>query len=431
MTQLDPDSTPRAFRMRRLATVAVAACTLLAATAVPSQPRWAELNGEAREAIDAGDYPKLRATLTELAPLMPGNVRIVYNTAAAAARLGDTPAALAGQHELCNMGLVFDLDADPDFDSLHGNADFDSARQCMERNKEPVTHARLWGVLAQSDLLPEDIACDPTTDAVFISSIRTNRIIDSRGRPFANTDLPVLALAVDNKRRTLWATVGWLPQCESCAPGDDGKTALLAFDIDSGRMTRRIESPVPGLFGDMTISGAGDVYVAEGQQGALFHLAPGATELERLDAPGELASPQQPALSADEKTLYVADYLRGIAAVDLEMHTLSWLQPAPGIALSGIDGLKVYGDSFIAVQNGTRPPRIVRLSLDLTRQQVLEANWPGLGEPAHGTLTGNRYLFVANTGWPEYAENGAKRPGSAPVTSSIYEIALEPPSPHP
>lgn len=405
--------------------VSVATFAFLGATVAASEPRWAELNREARQAITANDYPKLSATLAELAPLMPGNVRVAYNTAAAAAKLGDAPAALAGLDRICRMGLVFDLDADADFDALHGSAQYDAARKCMTHNQQPVTHARLWRVLNENDLLPEDIAYDPTSRRVFVSSIRKNRIIDSEGNLFVSTDWPVLALAVDDKRRTLWATIGWLPHCDACAANDEGKSALIAFDIDSGRTAQRIDSPVRGLFGDMTIGRAGDLYVSDGQHAALFHLAPGAKELERLDPPGELASPQQSALSSDEATLYVADYLRGIAALDLKRRTLSWLEPGAGVALSGIDGLKVFGDSFIAVQNGTRPARIVRMSLDLERQQVLEANWPGLGEPTHGTLIGDRYLFVANTGWPEYEENGKKRTDSAPVVSSIYEIALD------
>jgi sugar lactone lactonase YvrE len=393
-----------------------------------SGARWAELDQEARQATAAGDYRKLRAALAQLAPLMPGNVRVAYNLAASAAKLGDRQAALAGVRELCDMGLVLDLNADRDFDSLRGNEEFDAALRCMERNKRPVTHARRWRTLVEKDLLPEDIAYDPRTRAVFVSSIRRNRIIDSRGRLFASTEWPVLALAVDSDRRMLWATIGWLPHCGTCAASDEGRTALLALSLDSRRVMRRVESPVPGLLGDMTISRAGDVYVSEGLHGALLHLAPNATGLERLDAPGELPSPQQPALSSDEATLYVPDYVRGIAAIDLRTRTLSWLKPAAGIALNGIDGFKVYGDSFIAVQNGTQPARIIRFSVDLKVQQVLEANWPGLGEPTHGTLIGNRYLFVANTGWPDYEENGRKRVGSAPVTSSIHEIRLEPAS---
>ena len=412
-----------AFRSVRLMLVA---CTLLAATAMAAEPRWAELNRAAREAINAGDYPKLRTTLAELAPLMPGNVRVAYNTAAAAAHLGDIPAAFAGLSALCEMGVVFDLASDADFDSLHGTPRYEAALACMKSNVQPVTHAHLLRTLEEADLLPEDIAYDPISKQMFVSSIRKSKIIDSNGALFAATELPVLALAVDDARRTLWASIGWLPQCERCSTNDKGKSALLAFDIDSRRMTRRVDSPVEGVLGDMTISNAGDVYVSDGESGAVFHLAPDAAQLERIDPPGEFASPQQPVLSADQTTLYVADYVRGIAAITLATRALTWLQPGADIALSGIDGLKIHGQSFIAVQNGTRPARIVRISLDLKSFEVLEANWPGVGEPTHGTLIGNRYLFIANTGWPEYGDDGKKRDGSAPVVSSVYEIELEP-----
>jgi len=53
-----------------------------------------------------------------------------------------------------------------------------------------------------------------------------------------------------------------LPQCEKCRPEDKDKTALLAFNLDTGQRLARIESPVPGLLGDMTISSRGDVYVS-------------------------------------------------------------------------------------------------------------------------------------------------------------------------
>jgi sugar lactone lactonase YvrE len=412
-----------AFRSVRLMLVA---CTLLAATATAAEPRWAELNRAAREALNAGDYPKLRTALAELAPLMPGNVRVAYNTAAAAAHLGDIPAAFAGLSALCNMGVVFDLASDADFDSLHGTPRYEAALACMKSNAQPVSHTHVLRTLEEADLLPEDIAYDPTSKQMFVSSIRKSKIIDSNGALFAATELPALALALDDARRTLWASIGWLPQCERCSANDKGKTALVAFDIDSRRMTRRIDSPVEGVLGDMTIGNTGEVYVSDGESGAVFHLAPDATQLERIDPPGEFASPQQPALSTDQTTLYVADYVRGIAAITLASRALTWLQPGADIALSGIDGLKIHGESFIAVQNGTRPARIVRISLDLKNFEVLEANWPGLGEPTHGTLIGNRYLFIANTGWPEYGDDGNKRDGSAPVVSSVYEIELEP-----
>ena len=119
----------------------------------------------------------------------------------------------------------------------------------------------------------------------------------------------------------------------------------------------------------MTMSRHGDIYVSESNHGAVFRLRQGSNELERLDVPGEFASPQTPALSADEKTLYVPDYIRGIAALDLSSRTVTWPKPVENIALNGIDGLYLYRDSFIAVQNGTNPPRLMRFSLDLQKQQ--------------------------------------------------------------
>ena len=196
-------------------------------------------------------------------------------------------------------------------------------------NKKPVSHSSPAFALAEPDLIPEDIAYDPKTRRFFVSSVRKSKIIridgEANARDFANADWPVLALRVDSRRRILWAATGWVAQCERCKDADKDKTSLLAFDLDSGALKQRIESPVPGLLGDMTISRAGEIYVSEGIHGAVLRLRPGAKKLERLDVPGEFPSPQTPALSKDEKTLYVPDYVRGIAAITLSTGAVAWL----------------------------------------------------------------------------------------------------------
>jgi hypothetical protein len=389
-----------------------------------SEPRWRVLNHAARQAIQENNYSKLRATLVELKPLMPGNPRVTYNLAASEAKLGNPEAALAGLRNLAGMGLVYDIAADKDFSSLGEKSEFAAILKRIDENKKPVTHSKPAFVLAERDLIPEDIALDPKTGRFFISSVRKAKILTGDGKEFAKAPWSVLALRVDVERRILWASTGWLPHCESCEKADKDKTALLAFDADSGALKQRIDSPVKGLLGDMTISRNGEIYISEGIYGALFRLPVGGKAFERLDVPGEFPSPQTPALSEDEKTLYVPDYLRGIAAIDLASRTVRWLMPANDIALSGIDGLYVYRDSFVAVQNGTSPPRIMRFSLDLRKQEVLEANTAGLGEPTHGTIAGDSFYVIANTGWGDYDDQGVKKPGSRPVVSSIWKIAL-------
>jgi sugar lactone lactonase YvrE len=400
-------------------------CWLAAwASAADTEPRWLALNRVAGQAIRDKNYAKLRDTLLELKPLMPGNPRVVYNLAASEAKLGNQQTALRGLRDLSGAGLVYDIAADEDFASLRESGDYAVILKRFAENKKPVTHSSPAFQLAQRDLIPEDIAYDAKTQRFFVSSVRESKIITGDGKKFASSDWSVLALRVDAKRRILWAATGWLPHCEHCDKSDKDKTALLALDLDSGALKQRYDPPVKGLLGDMTMSSRGDIYVSEGIHGAVLHLAAGAGKLERLDVPGEFPSPQTPALSSDEKTLYVPDYVRGIAAIDLASRAVKWLEPAGNIALNGIDGLYVYGDSFLAVQNGTNPPRIMRFSLDLRKQELLEANTRELGEPTHGTLVGNLFYFLANTGWGEYDDEGKKKAGSAPVESWVRKISL-------
>jgi sugar lactone lactonase YvrE len=387
------------------------------------------LNHAAHQAAEAKDYRKLRETLLELKTLLPGNPRIVYNLAAADARLGDSPAALAGLRNLAGMGLIYDFAADADFSSLLKSREFAAILKRVDENKQPASHSTAAFTLAERDLIPEDIAYDPQTRRFFVSSVRQAKIIAVRNatesRDFAKADWPVMALRVDSQRHILWAATGWLPHCERCNKAEEDKSALLAFDLNSGALLQRIESPVKGLLGDMTISPVGEIFVSEGTHGAVLRLRPGAKNLERLDTPGEFPSPQTPALSMDQKTLYVPDYVRGIAAVELATGKTTWLEPADDIALSGIDGLYMYRNSFLAVQNGTTPARIIRLSLDLRKQEVLEANTPQLGEPTHGTLVGDTFYYIANSGWDEYDDQGKKKPGTGPVQSAVRKILLK------
>jgi hypothetical protein len=413
--------------MNKLGRGAAGLALLLASAWLPlpaadSEPQWIVLNRAARQAIEAKDYPKVRETLAALQPLLPGNPRILYNLAAADAHLGHAEQALTELTDLAGSGLIYDFSADGDFASLRESPRFAAVLHQVELNRNPIAHASFVSALPERDLLPEDLAYDAKTHRFLVASVTMCKIVTSDGKLFAKSDWPVMALRVDARRRILWAATGWIDNCRQCNPADKGKTALLAFNLDSGARIKRVDSPVEGLLGDMTIGRAGDLFVSEGYHGAVLHLKVNASALERLDTPGEFRSPQTPALSADERTLYVPDYVRGIAAIDLKTRAVRWLQPGNDIIVTGIDGFYRYGNGFLAIQNGVKPERLVLFSPDLKKQQVLEANTPGLGEPSHGMFLGDTFYFLANTGWDAYDDNGKKKPETAPVESQLRKI---------
>jgi hypothetical protein len=164
-----------------------------------------------------------------------------------------------------------------------------------ERQRRGIPHRRTRSARRGYRLRREDAP-------LFLSSVRQSKIITGDGQPFAQAEWSVLALRADSGRRTLWATIGWVPHCANCKASDKDKTALLVFDLDRRAPSPgRIARPRPARRHDDGACGR-SVYLG-GNYGAVLHLKPGGRQLERLDQEGEFPSPQTPALSVDEKTL--------------------------------------------------------------------------------------------------------------------------------
>jgi sugar lactone lactonase YvrE len=113
------------------------------------------------------------------------------------------------------------------------------------------------------------------------------------------------------------------------------------YDLQTGKVLKRYDlQRVDGqqhVLGDMTLSPAGDVYIGDAS-GAVYMISHSKDELEILVPPGEMVGPQTPALTPDGKRLFVADYGRGIAIVDLASRAVSWLATPKNLGAAGIDG---------------------------------------------------------------------------------------------
>ena len=378
--------------MTPLRLVAWLLCTAFASASTAQAPTaaddWRQLNREARAQAKAGDYAALRVSLTALKRALPGSPTLAYNLAASAARLGQLEGTLSPLWALRDAGLVYDLGADADFTAMLADPNVKTVRDQLLANREPVGKPQRLMTFAAIDALPESLAWDERAKRLFVSDVRHCEIrvysdpthepvTDSR---FAQLPASVFALGIDAKRQRLWATIATVAQADGCGEGPPAqeRTALVALDLKTGRILRRIEAGLPGVLGDLLVAEDGTVFVTESVHGAVLRLRPGAKAFDRIDVAGEFASPQAPVLMPDGSALVVPDYVRGIAVIRLRNCPCGAWFPVngPGVFTAGIDGLAMDGGALLAVQNGTSPPRVLRVAIDLSRQRILESNTP-------------------------------------------------------
>jgi len=407
--------------------------------AAQSDSTWQDHNRAVGRAREARDWPAYRYHLTRLETLLRGFPRVVLRLAGAEARLGEHEAGLRWLERYAAMGLTADLDADSALAPLRALPGWAPVAARIARNAEPVRRGDTVVVLPSRDMLAEDLAYDRRTGRLFVSSMRERRIVavDRRGAGRVTDFVPsgqdgiwaAVDLGVDERRGLLWVTTDVLAFQVGYDSTEAGRAALLAYDLRTGRLVRRIDASrdVPHFLGDLAVAPTGEVYVSDNATLAVYVARPGVDSLEVLVPSGVLLNPQNPALSPDGRRLFVADYLMGIAVVDLASRQVGWLPTPPDVASSGIDGLYVAGRSLIGVQNGTAPERIVRFPVDegFTRilgWEVLEQN-PELNEPTHCVVADDVLYCIANSGG-ERARGATVRDDPAARPPAILRFRL-------
>jgi hypothetical protein len=403
-------------------------------TAHRAAPTWNELARQANEALAAKDFVRYRARLVDLYRGSRSS-SILLGLARADARVGDVDAAFAHLDEYAALGLDADLSASP---ALKDDPRWPALRARLEANRAPVAHATTAFALPRESLVAEGLAWDPRSRVVLVSSVRQRKIlaVDEHGtaRDFVPASQGIGALCgIASDAERLWVTMATMPPMSGFDPQAPRATALLAYDLANASLRGRFDLPVDDgrehALTDLAVGPRGDVYVSDEAAGMVYTLAPGAIRLEPVVPADAFLSPQTPAVTLDGRRLYIPDYVRGIAMLDLTTRALTWITPEAGVALDGIDDLHVVGDDLLAIQNGVTPPRIVRIMLDAsgiraTRVVVLERASPGLGDPTHGFVRDGRFYFIAAAGWKRFNADGTPHKDAPPDAPLVMVLPL-------
>jgi len=411
--------------------------SLVAAIAIPSDAQQTpdaaaqldQLRATLRRAHTSGDTESYLAAAQTMYSFLNGSPRAMLQLMSAESFAGKQDDALYSFAQFVAMGQSNDeaLRA-AQFDPLRMLQKFRAIQRDMAANTSSVSNADEVFRLKSSVPVPEDIDYDPAAKRFYVSSVLGKNIVavDMTGKVTAFAQAPdqwpVMALRIDPARNLLWATEVALNGFALVSEKDWGRSAVLLFDLHSGRLLHRIEGPPQAALGDMTLDLNGDAIVSDGEHGGVYRVNRKTLGLERIDA-GDFVSPQTPVVLSDGKHILVPDYVRGIGVLDLADKHVAWIRMEGKHALSGIDGLYALGNTLIATQNGTAPERVVRFVLDASNTRVLsesiiERATATLGDPTHGVIVDGYFYYIANSGWDSLDDHGVLKEGktlSAPL----------------
>ena len=358
----------------------------------------------------------------------------LLEVARAQVHVGDFDAAFHQLEQFVRMGQSTDLTVPSlDFAVLYDKPEFAKIQSGMQANRTPISLGSTAFLLPESGVLAEDADYDPSSHRFLITSVRQQKIIavwaNGTGDEFARApdNWPMMAIKIDRQRSLVWATEVAM-QGFSLAPESDwGRSAVLCYDLKTGKLLRRVEGTRGSSLGDMALMSNGDVIVSDGNGGGVYRLSAKSSMLERIDG-GDFISPQTPAMHPDGKHIFVPDYERGIAVLDPFTRQVQWLSTSGRFALNGIDGLYFDRGRLIAIQNGTSPERVIAFTLNATlsrveAETVFERSTATLGDPTHGVVVGKNFYYIANSGWDIVDDHGNFKPGTKPSVPRMMVVS--------
>lgn len=387
----------------------------------------------AGNAYRAKDYAAYQSKLEELIKLRPNSPGIMLRLASAYALNDHKSQALDILVHMVAMGFAYDIGDEEDFNNLHGLQAFDYVVEQMKNNMKPFGDSTLAFTAPQKDILAEGLAYDPKSGDFFVSSVRKGEILrvtkDGKVTEFVHPGQDglwgVFGMKVDTKRSYLWAASSALAQNDAYAVADYGRAGIFQFDLKSGKLIRKYILPAGGahVLGDLILASNGDVYASDSVEPVVFIIKSGSKEIEPLFEAKEFVNLQGLTLTPDEKKLILADYHLGLFVVDLEAHKVYQMAVPRNVSVGGIDGIYFYKGGIIAVQNGVKPPRIVRFDFNddftaVTGTAPIEANNPHFDDPSLGVLVKDEFYYIANSQWPHFPQDGSisDPEGLKPVT---------------
>lgn len=390
---------------------------------------------EARTALiaayEAQDFAAMQAAAGDALGARPGYPGARFNLALAKSLDGDHAGALEILQALVLSGVDFGVADIEEMLPLQRLAGWAAYAAAVAELQQPVGDAGLAFSYDRGDFIPEGILW--LRGELLLGSVRHGSIVRigatatevSNAQDGGHWSVFGMRLGPDG---AVWFASAAVPEFVAVDDATRGATGLFRLDLVSGEVMQAAMLPrtdTDRVFGDLVFADDDTIYLSESLRGELYRYTLSSGQLQQVIAAGAMRSLQGLVVDASGDYLYVADYVGGLYRVRLADFALTRITADDTVNLFGIDGLYRYGGELIAIQNGTRPHRVVALALaddgrSISASRVLASNLAEFDEPTLGTVVGDEFLFVANSHWNRF-DREARLPDDlrGPVVLSV------------
>jgi len=197
------------------------------------------------------------------------------------------------------------------------------------------------------------------------------------------------AFTIDVRRGDLWVA-------SARGEGNESTSVVHKLQLVSGRPLAELRAPDKAgavRFGAVAVGADGSIFALDTIGSRLFRARAASKtldELLRIDAerPSTIAA-------VDDRTMYVGG-AKGIVRVDLSTRAASRVRSAQD--LGGFVALAWRAGSLVGVEQVGDTSRVVRLKMDAAGTRVQSRQVLGSSAAAAGTLAGDSYYYLSDTG---------------------------------
>ncbi|MDZ7647199.1 MAG: hypothetical protein U5K54_08475 [Cytophagales bacterium] len=359
------------------------------------------------------NYKEFERLNIEALQIHPSQPSVLYNLAASYALNNKLASSFNALTELISWKADVIFENDSDFALLMDNPEYKKDLQEMKNVfSAPMEKSKVMALMESTYHL-EDILY--INNKLIVTDVRNGYVLkydigSKNTTKVATLEGSALALTTAAEENCVWVSSSLISNYRGFIKKNENKASLVKINIEKNKIIATIEIPDEAIIGSMIRIGD-RIYATNSLSSEIIVVD---TKLNRVSKKINIdgaRSLQGITRSDNEKYVFVADYIVGIAKINLEgVEPVAWL-PSKGYLLKGIDGISyVDPNTLIAIQNNSTPHRVIKVSHDnneVTSILMLDNALPNNGEPTNGTyLKEVGFVYVTNSQWPFYDREG-------------------------